>query len=86
MKEIQDGFTTFYEKLYLSQNHMQVLDIQDQLKDIPLPSLFEFQKVELNKPILRVEIEQAILQIGALKAPWPDGIPTGFYQQYWRIV
>ena len=86
MEEIQDGFTTFYEKLYLSQNHMQVLDIQDQLKDIPLPSLFEFQKVELNKPILRVEIEQAILQIGALKAPRLDGIPAGFYQQYWRIV
>lgn len=64
---------------------MQVLDIQDQLKDIPLPSLSEFQKVELNKPILRLEIEQAILQIGALKAPGLDGIPAGFYQQYWRI-
>ena len=48
--------------------------------------MFEFQKVELNKPILRVEIEQAILQIGTLKAPGPDGIPAGFYQQYWRIV
>ena len=48
--------------------------------------MFEFQKVELNKPILRIEIEQAVLQIGALKAPRPDGIPAGFYQQYWRIV
>lgn len=27
MEEIQDGFTTFYQKLCLSQNHMQVSDI-----------------------------------------------------------
>ena len=86
MEEIQKGFTTFYQKLYQSQQHMQAPEIQDQLKEIPLPSLTESQKADLNKPFLRAEIEQAIFQIGALKAPGPDGIPASFYQQYWSIV
>ena len=86
MEEIQKGFTTFYQKLYQSQHHMQAPEIQDQLKEITLPSLTESQKADLNKPFLRAEIEQAIFQIGALKAPGPDGIPAGFYQLYWSIV
>ena len=86
MDEIQNGFTTFYQKLYQSQHHMLASEIQDHLKEIPLPFLSESQKAELNKPFLRAEIEQAIFQIGALKAPGPNGIPASFYQQYWSIV
>lgn len=41
MDEIQNGFTTFYQKLYQSQHHMHASEIQDQLKEIPLPSLSE---------------------------------------------
>lgn len=86
IEEIKKGFTNFYQEPYQSQQHMLDTEIQDHLKEIPLPSLTESQKADLNKPILRAEIAQALFQIGALKAPVLDGLRVGFYQQYWSIV
>ena len=40
----------------------------------------------LNKPIIASEIEEFVFQIGAHKAPRPDGIPAFFFQKYWGTV
>ncbi|XP_074306400.1 uncharacterized protein LOC141641645 [Silene latifolia] len=34
----------------------------------------------------RNEVRQAVFQLGPLKSPGPDGMPTAFYQRYWAIV
>lgn len=40
----------------------------------------------LTCPVSSEEIELAVFQLGALKAPGPDGFPGFFYQNYWETV
>ncbi|KAM5583543.1 hypothetical protein ABKV19_003435 [Rosa sericea] len=42
--------------------------------------------VDLVAPISLEEVRDATFQLGALKAPGPDGFPGLFYHKYWRIV
>ncbi|KAL6212007.1 hypothetical protein ACLB2K_017230 [Fragaria x ananassa] len=37
-------------------------------------------------PVLEEEVRAAVFQLGALKAPSPDGFPGLFYHKYWCIV
>ncbi|XP_050365473.1 uncharacterized protein LOC126784002 [Argentina anserina] len=41
---------------------------------------------DLIGPVLIAEVKDAADQLGALKAPGPDGFPGMFYQRYWKIV
>lgn len=54
--------------------------------EINLPKLNHEDKRFLNKPVLAYEVESAIFQMGAYKAPGPDGLPPVFYQRNWKIV
>lgn len=38
------------------------------------------------KPVDRAEVRKSVFQLGALKAPEPDGMYGIFYQQCWDIV
>lgn len=58
MEEIKKGFTNFYQELYQSQQYMLDTEIQDHLKEIPLPFLTESQRADLNKPILRQKLNK----------------------------
>jgi hypothetical protein len=40
----------------------------------------------LDQPFEDEEILQTVRQMGSLKAPGPDGIPTAFYQKFWPTV
>lgn len=40
----------------------------------------------LTRPICDEEIKLAAFQLGAFKAPGPDGFPGFFYQNYWDEV
>lgn len=40
----------------------------------------------LLSPILPEEIKRAAFQMGALKAPGPDGFPGMFFQNFWQVV
>jgi ribonuclease HI len=44
----------------------------------------------MNKDLLKVfteeEVEIALKQMGAFKAPGPDGLPAGFFQHHWEIL
>lgn len=53
---------------------------------ITFPTLSHGDKNLLNREISEKEIESAVFQMGAFKAPGPDGLPPGFYQRYWMVV
>lgn len=40
----------------------------------------------LNRGVTDYEIKMATFQLGASKAPEPDGLPAGFFQKYWATV
>lgn len=40
----------------------------------------------LLAPVTEDEVHQAVVQLGLLKAPGPDGFPGVFYQKFWPIV
>lgn len=40
----------------------------------------------LTKSVSREEVQKAVFQMGALKAPGSDGFPGIFYQKYWDVV
>ena len=41
---------------------------------------------ELSKPFTSEEVNFALYQMGPLKAPGPDGLSAGFFQNHWEIV
>lgn len=43
-------------------------------------------KMDLIKPVTAEEIETAIFDIGAHRAPGPDGFSAIFYHQYWEDI
>ena len=50
----------------------------DEIQALPIPQLSSQQNLTLNYPITNWEIESTIFQLGSLKAPGLNGIPTFF--------
>ena len=48
------------------------------------PSVIELDDLAL--PFSIDEIKSAIWDMSSDKAPWPDGLPTGFYQNIWEVL
>ncbi|XP_074298006.1 uncharacterized protein LOC141628805 [Silene latifolia] len=44
------------------------------------------ERAKLGRIYSKIEVRQAVFQLGPLKSPGPDGIPAAFYQKYWSIV
>ena len=44
------------------------------------------QNDNLNRPVLDAEVFEAVISIGALKAPGPDGIHASLYHHYWEVI
>lgn len=40
----------------------------------------------LDRLFTHWEVETVVFSMGPLKAPGPDGFPTGFYQKYWDVI
>ncbi|XP_050386353.1 uncharacterized protein LOC126802719 [Argentina anserina] len=51
-----------------------------------MPSVTESLNAELIAPVTIEEVKEVTFQLGALKAPGPDGFPGLFYHKYWSIV
>jgi hypothetical protein len=85
-QEIEQHFVDHYINLFSDTQSLPVEDIQNQLLNIPIPTLTPQQSSILDQPIRDEEIIEAVNQLGPLKIPGPDGVPAAFYQQYWNIV
>ncbi|XP_068339108.1 uncharacterized protein [Pyrus communis] len=56
------------------------------LLDCLTPSVTSEMNAALIAPVTEEEIKEATMQMGALKAPGPDGFQGIFYHTYWEIV
>ena len=79
-QEIEQHFVDHYINLFSDTQSLPVEDIQNQLLNIPIPTLTPQQNSILDQPIRDEEIIEAVNQLGPLKTPSPDGVPTAFYQ------
>lgn len=73
---------SFYKKMFSSDTNRDMRLVIDQLE----PNVGAEINEELTKDIYNKEIQDTVMQIGALKATGPDGYPGLFYQKYWSIV
>ncbi|OMP12130.1 reverse transcriptase [Corchorus capsularis] len=80
--EILGTFQKFYEKLFTSGGSNNWRNILDNI-----PALVsEDMNIDLLRDVEDEEIKAAVFELGALKAPGPDGYNGWFYQRYWKIV
>lgn len=70
-----------YKKLFCTTQNDDLADAA-----ITIPSFNHADRRWLNRPVQEAEVEQAIFQMGAYKAPGPDGYPPIFYQRNWHII
>lgn len=71
----------FYAHLYTAEPCLPC-DSQDW----NFPTLCHRDRSWLNRPVVAQEIYEAISQMGAYKAPGPDGFPPCLFQIYWHIL
>lgn len=86
-REITNGFSEFYSKLYNLEKYPAVpppspSDIDDFLKTASLPSLTEAQLADLNATIDEEEIATVITSLPMGKAPGPDGFSNEYYRAF----
>jgi hypothetical protein len=80
--QLRDMVTNFYKSLFTEPNHGNVdLYMKYRFKPLEVDVAHSIGKVVDND-----EIRKAVFDMGAWKAPGPDGYPAGFYQKNWNIV
>lgn len=80
--EINSQLGSYFSNLFQSKDNKAM---EDALSVID-PVISYSMNSSLIRTITDAEIETAVFQLGALKAPGPDGFPGFFYQTYWDTV
>ena len=76
----------FYSDLYSSiYNHSECEKCIDSVKDFTSQISNKF-KLDCDKPILKLEISEAIKKMKKGKSPGMDGLPIEFYLSFWSII
>ncbi|KAG3289803.1 hypothetical protein H1C71_026087, partial [Ictidomys tridecemlineatus] len=79
--EIQKIIRKYFETLY-SNKIEDSEDIDKFLKSYDLPRLSHEDTHNLNRPITKEEIEEAIKRLPTKKSPGPDGYTAEFYKTF----
>ena len=80
--KVETTLVSYYKTLFTSS---VPVNLEEVLNGVP-----QVVNTEMNEQLIREfmasEVEQALFQMGPLKAPGPDGMSPIFYQKYWHIV
>ncbi|GJU11275.1 reverse transcriptase [Tanacetum coccineum] len=71
-----------FSKIYSTFGDRNFNDVLDMLTHAVTNSM----SLQLEAPVLQVEIDKVVKDLGAHKAPGEDGFPGIFFQKYWHIV
>jgi hypothetical protein len=74
--------TDFFQKLYTREDTVEPTALLDRF----LPQVEADMNAKLCAPFSEKEINDAIFQIGPLKAPGPDCFPARFLQRNWDLL
>ncbi|KAI9084511.1 hypothetical protein K1719_033499 [Acacia pycnantha] len=81
-EEINKAFSGFYSELFQTSGGRSL----DQALSYVSQVVNENDNIQLMEQVSNQEIERAVFQIGANKAPGPDGYSALFYQAAWKEI
>lgn len=81
-QQLKDMIIHHFQSLYTSMGHR---DYEPILLQCP-QMVTEDMNTNLIRAVTQEELRQAVFQLGATKAPGPDGLNGLFYQHYWDIL
>ena len=76
--------TDFYAKLF-DRKHTDSQTTDKLLRNINR-KISDGDRISLDRPITKEELEFAVMKLQGGKSPGPDGIPAEFYQTYWPHI
>lgn len=82
LQDINNNFQSFYSKLYTSETKATPHSLGLFLDQIDIPILDDNAQKELNSPMSRSELSEAIDSMTGGKTPGPDGIPIDIYKKF----
>lgn len=86
-KSINDTFKEFYCRLYTSEQPCNTLELmEDFFSQLSLPTISTKQQTNLNAPIFREEVLNAIKTLQNGKSPGPDGFSSEFYKEFCDLL
>lgn len=80
--EIRELITNYYKSLFLSHAGQRVNEVLQHVS----PRVTQDMNHMLTQEYTDEEIKRALDDIGDMKAPGADGMPSLFYKQFWSIV
>ena len=81
-EEIAQILTSYYHDLFTSASPC---NLDQAVADIPCSVTTDMNNM-LQMVYTWEEVDRAMFQMKALKAPGPDGMPPLFFQHYWKII
>ena len=73
--------TEHFQKLFSSEGERNFIPVLNLIS----PKITEEMNRELLKPVDKEEIKKAAFELGANKAPGPDGFSGMFFQKFWNL-
>lgn len=79
---VKNHFVSYFTKLFTEEGSTYHIDVpHDVFQELPRRDWDT-----ISKPFSTIEIDMVIKQLGALKAPGPDGYQALFYQKNWDLI
>lgn len=82
LTELKTHINSYYHSLFATSGERNIQPVIDQCPEIAK----EDMNAALMKRATMEEIKAAVFQLGATKAPRPDGLNGQFYQHHWEEV
>ncbi|XP_056173433.1 uncharacterized protein LOC130139772 [Syzygium oleosum] len=79
---LKQHIASFYQSLYESVGNRNFQPILDQCPPLAQEGMNE----ALEAPVTLEEVKKAVFQLGATKAPGPDGMNGQFYHHHWEDI